>query len=901
MQSVLLSMIASLGSGYQYMGIATPSTDPGTPDQRVFYLAWTAGTYSNFNSITVNTNEVVILRYDTSWHKDLTGICSVNYIATDLGYGKSEFPITAGESHSSLIDKIVCDIPAGAKYIIDAQLLDGAAVSPGYSLYVLYDGDSSGTYITTYQFGRRTLTASRRIKELRFYLNGPYVTASGTAKFTLYTGLIRDFLLNTDSINVATINSLLLRDALSNSTANIVLDETNKTVTIKSAGCKLCLYNKSTFNLTGGGNDFVMSYKTADAPIGAWMLSRDAVLAGSAITMSAETIYFAAVDSAAFNKDIKLFGTYNGYIMPVGLIGPYLLQRQIDALKTSIPELRNELLAKIGDLTTEFTLTPGTAHSSTADRILCDIPAGAKYTISSELLDGAVATVFALYLWYEGASSGTVISNYDFGTTFTRTAARRIVKMGFYVQGGNITTAGTARIHLLSNFAYDNAVLTDEINKLKAQDVIAIDALSNVQRTVIVDEAAKTVTIKKQGIRIKGFGTSVTLSGSDDFVMSYKTADAENGGWLLLRSALINGGNIELNSTNVFYANIGTTKYNNNILLFATYYNRLIPVGLLASALMEVNLLNPMRQNAFQSTYNFRDVVAKNQEFCAMLNNTGIAETFIFMTDPHLMGTNNTYNADTFKDYISFLQKCYNQFPVDWMICGGDWLNSGDYQVNACWKLGYVDATMRKMFKHYFPMFGNHDSNYQGTISADDSTRGDLTKQTLVNLMFRPYGKMYYEFAGNQTRFFIFDTELDWNIDMNSYKWEQIAWFAEKLLTNTSAHIVIGMHIYKQSGNITPLAENIQALAGAFNSHGSVTLNGQTYDFTNATGKIACIISGHTHNDALITDGNIPVWVTCNMQNGGTPTFDVILIDYTANEMKSVRIGSGSNRILNLA
>ena len=167
--------------------------------------------------------------------------------------------------------------------------------------------------------------------------------------------------------------------------------------------------------------------------------------------------------------------------------------------------------------------------------------------------------------------------------------------------------------------------------------------------------------------------------------------------------------------------------------------------------------------------------------------------------------------------------------------------------------------------------------------------------------MFRPYGKMYYEFVGNQTRFFVFDTELDWNVDMNSYKWEQIAWFAEKLLTNTSAHIVIGMHIYKQSGNITPLAENIQALAGAFNSRGSVTLNGQTYDFTNATGKIACIISGHTHNDALITDGNIPVWVTCNMQNGGTPTFDVILIDYTANEMKSVRIGSGSNRTLNLA
>ena len=39
LQQQLLAMVNSLGVGYQYAGIATLETDPGTPDQNVFYLA----------------------------------------------------------------------------------------------------------------------------------------------------------------------------------------------------------------------------------------------------------------------------------------------------------------------------------------------------------------------------------------------------------------------------------------------------------------------------------------------------------------------------------------------------------------------------------------------------------------------------------------------------------------------------------------------------------------------------------------------------------------------------------------------------------------------------------------------------------------------------------------------
>lgn len=76
LQQSLLAMVNSLGSGYQFIDVATPDTKPGTPDQKVFYIANGKGTYSNFDGISITEDEVVILYYDTAWHKLLTGIAS---------------------------------------------------------------------------------------------------------------------------------------------------------------------------------------------------------------------------------------------------------------------------------------------------------------------------------------------------------------------------------------------------------------------------------------------------------------------------------------------------------------------------------------------------------------------------------------------------------------------------------------------------------------------------------------------------------------------------------------------------------------------------------------------------------------------------------------------------------
>lgn len=77
LQQQLLAMVNSLGVGYQYAGIATPATNPGTPDYNVWYFASEPGTYVNFDGLTVADGEIAILKYDGSWEKDSTGIASV--------------------------------------------------------------------------------------------------------------------------------------------------------------------------------------------------------------------------------------------------------------------------------------------------------------------------------------------------------------------------------------------------------------------------------------------------------------------------------------------------------------------------------------------------------------------------------------------------------------------------------------------------------------------------------------------------------------------------------------------------------------------------------------------------------------------------------------------------------
>lgn len=82
LQNALNNIISSVGENATFVGIATPTTNPGTPDGPVFYLASEAGTYSNFNGLVVNANEASILQFNNgTWIKKNTGLAPKSLMA----------------------------------------------------------------------------------------------------------------------------------------------------------------------------------------------------------------------------------------------------------------------------------------------------------------------------------------------------------------------------------------------------------------------------------------------------------------------------------------------------------------------------------------------------------------------------------------------------------------------------------------------------------------------------------------------------------------------------------------------------------------------------------------------------------------------------------------------------
>lgn len=66
LQATLLSLVSNIGDNATFAGMATPDTNPGTPDQNVFYLASEPGIYTNFggaeltDQVVIFTNKMVI-------------------------------------------------------------------------------------------------------------------------------------------------------------------------------------------------------------------------------------------------------------------------------------------------------------------------------------------------------------------------------------------------------------------------------------------------------------------------------------------------------------------------------------------------------------------------------------------------------------------------------------------------------------------------------------------------------------------------------------------------------------------------------------------------------------------------------------------------------------------------
>lgn len=114
MQNTLLNIISTIGANATFAGIATPNTAPGTPDQNVFYLAGTPGTYSNFGGY-VLTEGLVMFENSTG-----------TFTAVNLGINSDDVRM---------------------KFLADKSIIGMVNIDPNHLYNIPTTGGSDGEYI----------------------------------------------------------------------------------------------------------------------------------------------------------------------------------------------------------------------------------------------------------------------------------------------------------------------------------------------------------------------------------------------------------------------------------------------------------------------------------------------------------------------------------------------------------------------------------------------------------------------------------------------------------------------------------------------------------------------------------------------------------------------------------
>lgn len=284
------------------------------------------------------------------------------------------------------------------------------------------------------------------------------------------------------------------------------------------------------------------------------------------------------------------------------------------------------------------------------------------------------------------------------------------------------------------------------------------------------------------------------------------------------------------------------------------------------------------------------------EDYAKLYENSLEGEKFLFFTDPHYIttGEDGKWNP-TYDSHLELMKKFYDAVDVSFALCGGDWLNNTNTRENALDMMAQIRGEMDKSFSKAYLVVGNHDYNYQ---YVKDGVNGRspywLTEDEIVEVWFEEYGKTYYTFEGENTKFYVFNSGIDWSHgSLTDLDKEQILWFLEELSKNDDAHIALAPHMVNNTG-IHVATDKYAAIGKVYNERGSYEYEGVTYDFSQKTGMVEFIIAGHNHTDSIGELHGIPYILTANAyKSTNLPTFDLIYVDYTERKLCTLRIGTG--------
>lgn len=295
--------------------------------------------------------------------------------------------------------------------------------------------------------------------------------------------------------------------------------------------------------------------------------------------------------------------------------------------------------------------------------------------------------------------------------------------------------------------------------------------------------------------------------------------------------------------------------------------------------------------------------------------------TFPFITDVHLL-----YNSMNSGKLIREIDKRTNAVPF--VVFGGDVPMAIDTQENVISYANKWNKYMSIWGKHKtIQVHGNHD--YMCKLTGTDtlwfaplSTVFEYVQQNDYFLIDRPANALYgaVDIKNQKIKIIIADN-YDAGYDFAHDEWdggalmsdEQLKWIAQTVLDSTDYHILFVSHVptlasisvAAEATALKPFDDLIKAARNGM----SYTVDGETFNFANWTGKVIGELSGHMHKDAHGTDDNVLyIGTTCDCYVDDDPNvtrtqgttseqaFDIVCIDATNMNIKLVRIGGGSNR-----
>lgn len=242
----------------------------------------------------------------------------------------------------------------------------------------------------------------------------------------------------------------------------------------------------------------------------------------------------------------------------------------------------------------------------------------------------------------------------------------------------------------------------------------------------------------------------------------------------------------------------------------------------------------------------------------------------------------------------------------------------------------------------YLPLAGNHDDNCNAGHTDANRVLADAVRSaeqyhylyktpcTRAAVTAGPTGRYYYwEDTLRKVRFVVTDCcdsdtyaavdETAGTVKARPYDVspEQLYWLIHTALDVPSGWTVLAFSHIPYSSNsyvTTALATTwdlTRNIFDGFKNHtaGGWTLNGVdcSYDFTGSGAAFVGFFCGHIHADEIITRQSYTVdAILCDSYSAGSTArqtgttaehaFDVVIVDTAAHTVKTVRIGSGSNR-----